>query len=158
MLEYPPKVALSILLNSFKGVSYRLLPMIFYAFRKCYWRGLLRSLPTSSQATMAHPFLSCAGTTNSSRDYTETEDREGFVPPLALSFPAINAKAYRFLSKKSILRWIPFYPSASKHGISLVTNGCLSWRNSKLWGFKIYSKSTIFQRRDKSRNLWIIIP
>ena len=43
LVNYPPKVALSIFVNSLKGVSSRLLRKDFPDLRKRYWKGALWS-------------------------------------------------------------------------------------------------------------------
>jgi putative transposase len=43
LVQYPPKVAVSSLVNSLKGVSSRLLRQQRPDIRKCYWKGVLWS-------------------------------------------------------------------------------------------------------------------
>lgn len=43
LVTYPPKIALSKLVNSLKGVSSRLLRKKFHTVRTCYWKGVLWS-------------------------------------------------------------------------------------------------------------------
>lgn len=43
LINYPPKVAISKLVNSLKGVSSRMLRLKHPALRKCYWKGTLWS-------------------------------------------------------------------------------------------------------------------
>ena len=43
LVNYPPKVAISALVNSLKGVSSRLLRKNFKQIRKYYWKGVLWS-------------------------------------------------------------------------------------------------------------------
>jgi len=43
LVEYPPKVAVSLRVNSLKGVSSRLLRQQFPDIRKRYWKGVLWS-------------------------------------------------------------------------------------------------------------------
>ena len=43
LINYPPKVAISVLVNSLKGVSSRLLRKEFPELRKHYWKGALWS-------------------------------------------------------------------------------------------------------------------
>ena len=43
LVNYPPKVAISKLVNSLKGVSSRLLKLLFPGLEACYWKGSLWS-------------------------------------------------------------------------------------------------------------------
>ena len=43
LVEYPPKIAVSTLVNSLKGVSSRLLRKQFPELSKAYWKGVLWS-------------------------------------------------------------------------------------------------------------------
>ena len=43
LINYPPKVSVSKLVNSLKGVSSRLLRKRYRQIRKCYWKGVLWS-------------------------------------------------------------------------------------------------------------------
>jgi putative transposase len=43
LVNYPPKVAISALVNSLKGVSSRMIRLKHAALQKCYWKGMLWS-------------------------------------------------------------------------------------------------------------------
>ncbi len=43
LIHYPPKIAVSTLVNSLKGVSSRMLRKKFVQIRKFYWKGVLWS-------------------------------------------------------------------------------------------------------------------
>ena len=70
LVEYPPKVAVSSLVNSLKGVSSRLLCKERPDIQKSYWKGVLWS-----PSYFACRFPSCASTSNSSRHLTENQGR-----------------------------------------------------------------------------------
>jgi len=67
LINYPPKVAVSKMVNSLKGVSSRLLRKTRKEFRACYWKGVLWSPSYFSG--------SCGGAPISTiRQYIEQQD------------------------------------------------------------------------------------
>jgi putative transposase len=62
LVEYPPKVAVSSLVNSLKGVSSRLLRQQFLDVRKRCWEGVLWSPATSLPPAEERRSASCANT------------------------------------------------------------------------------------------------
>src|SRR5690625_4822638 len=94
LVEYPPKVAVSNLVNSLKGVSSRLLRKERPDIQKRYWKGVLWS--------PSYFASSCGGAPISIvRQYIEQQQTPHSNPktrtaaPSALSFPALNGGACR---------------------------------------------------------------
>lgn len=92
LVEYPPKVAVSSLVNSLKGVSSRLLRKDRPDIQKRYWKGVLWS--------PSYFASSCGGAPISIvRQYIEQQQTPHRNPksatPSALSFPALNGGACR---------------------------------------------------------------
>ncbi len=97
LVEYPPKVVVSMLVNSLEGVSSRMLSKGRPDIKRRYWKGFCGRLPTSLQAAGVLRSPSCASTSSSRElrishlDKTKTRTRW----PSALSFPALNGGTCR---------------------------------------------------------------
>ena len=65
LIEYPPKVPVSSLVNSLKGVSSRLLSQRRPDIRKRYWRGVLWSPSYFAASAAVRPSASFASTSRS---------------------------------------------------------------------------------------------
>jgi putative transposase len=79
LVEYPPKVAVSNLVNSLKGVSSRLLRKERPDIQKRYWKGVLWSPSYFASSCGVRQFPSCASTSSSSRHRTETTPKDGYA-------------------------------------------------------------------------------
>ncbi len=79
LVEYPPKVAVSNLVNSLKGVSSRLLRKERPDIQKRYWKGVLWSPSYFASVVVARRFPLCASTSNSSKHPTKPKD--GYAVP-----------------------------------------------------------------------------
>jgi len=82
-VEYPPKLAISSLVNSLKSVSSRLLRQQRPDIRKRYWRGGLWSPATSHPPAAERPSASSANT-SSCREY-QTDIHDSFAVGAILS-------------------------------------------------------------------------
>ena len=95
LVNDPPKVAVSALVNSLKGVSSRLIRREKYSeIRKKLWGRVLWSQSFLPEAVAALPSKSFANTSNSSKPLTECQNSRTDLPS-ALSFPGMNAEVCR---------------------------------------------------------------
>ena len=89
LVEYPPKVPVSSLVNSLKGVSGRMLRKERLEIQKRYWKGALRS-PSYFAAVCGGASISIVRQ-HIEQQQTSTQPRTPLV--FALSFPALKAGA-----------------------------------------------------------------
>ena len=98
LVEYPPKVAVSSLVNSLKGVSSRLLRKERPDIEKRYWKGVLWSpfadFASIPAAVHRSPLCASSFLSNSSRHLFE-QPTPRTAAQSALFFPGLKAKACR---------------------------------------------------------------